>query len=122
MAASESRKSSFQGSLWVQGVYALLMGLMLLAAPGWLGSLLRLPTDHLWVRVVGLLAVALAVYYFAAARAGESGRWFARASLYGRAVAVFGLIALALVFGYPWLVLVALCEAALTLWTWRTLT
>ncbi len=110
-----------QISLRVQGIYALVMGLLMVAAPGFLLGSLRVPTDGPWVRLVGLLAIALAIYYFAAVSAGRDGLWFARASLYGRAVAVIGLVVLAGVFGYPRLVLVVSCEAALTVWTWRAL-
>jgi len=115
------KMTQVQTSLRVQGIYALLIGLLMVAAPALLLGPLEVPTDCLWVRLVGLLAIALAFYYFAAVGAGKEGLWFARASLFGRAVAVVGLVVLAAVFDYPRLVLVVLFEAVLTVWTWRAL-
>ena len=57
-------------TLLVFGLYLIGMGLGLLTMPNVvLGTLGLPPTDEVWIRVVGVLALVLAYYYISAARA-----------------------------------------------------
>lgn len=57
-------------SLIVFGIYLIGMGLGLVFMPNFaLGTLGFAPTNEVWVRVVGALALLLAFYYISAARA-----------------------------------------------------
>jgi len=58
-------------SVFVFGIYLVLVGLGLLAAPNAaLAPLGFPPAEESWLRVVGVLVLALASYYVLAARAG----------------------------------------------------
>ncbi len=58
-------------SVFVFGLYLVLIGLGLLVAPNaTLGPLGFAPSAEVWPRIVGLLTLCLAFYYTAAARAG----------------------------------------------------
>lgn len=58
-------------TVFVFGLYLVLIGLGLLVAPNaTLGPLGFPPSVEVWPRIVGLLALCLACYYIAAARAG----------------------------------------------------
>lgn len=58
-------------SVFVFGLYLVVMGLGLLIAPNLtLGPLGFPPSAEVWPRIVGLLTLCLASYYIAAARAG----------------------------------------------------
>lgn len=58
-------------SVFVFGLYLVLVGLGLLVAPNaTLGPLGFAPSTEVWPRIVGMLTLCLASYYLAAARAG----------------------------------------------------
>ena len=57
-------------TLFFFAIYLFGLGAILLVAPNWLLGLLDLaPTTEVWIRVVGMLAIFLGVYYVIAARA-----------------------------------------------------
>lgn len=56
-------------SVFVFGLYLLLLGLCLMIIPNMLLTAFAVPaTSEVWIRVVGLLLMALSVYYIVAAR------------------------------------------------------
>lgn len=56
-------------TIWVFSWYLLVLGLSLLIAPNLLLGLFGLPTtSEVWIRVVGMLALLLALYYYTAAK------------------------------------------------------
>ena len=56
-------------SVFVFGLYLLVLGIVLLVAPNFLLGLFSLPnTTEVWIRVVGMLVLILCFYYTQAAR------------------------------------------------------
>lgn len=103
------------------GIYLLVLGTGLLAAPNTLLALFRqLPTQEPWLRVVGLVVLVLGLYYVSAAR--EQVAAFFRWTLWGRSLAVAVLVVLVAVGIAPAFVLILgaidlLCAA----WTFLAL-
>jgi len=66
------------------------IGAGFLLMPQVLSSLLGLgPTEEIWVRVLGVLSLVFASYYYAAIQ--NEAIWFAKASIAGRYVFVLAL-------------------------------
>lgn len=97
--------------------YLLVVGVILAVAPNVLLALVGVAeTDEVWIRIVGVLALALALYYFGAARS-RSTRFFT-ASLLGRGFFSAALVLLWLA-GNPWqLIIFAGIELTLAAWTY----
>lgn len=111
---------NWKTSLYAQIAYMAGMGLGLLAMPGLIASMLNLgPATEVWVRVIGLLALMLCLYYYGAIQ--NDARWFAQNSVYGRYFFCTGLVLLGLAFHLPMLMALAAVEAGLAVWTHRTL-
>ncbi|MFN8374974.1 MAG: hypothetical protein U0694_19125 [Anaerolineae bacterium] len=113
--------SSAAKSVFGFGIYIAFMGLSLIFIPG-----VILPPfgfavpQEVWVRVLGLLALALSSYYFLCAR--ENVVPFFRMSVWGRAGFGIGMIILGLVTpGSLGLVAFALVDLAGAAWTWWAL-
>jgi hypothetical protein len=103
------------------GIYLACVGLALMLVPNVVLGLFAMPvTSEVWIRIVGMLALYLAVYDLAAAR----GNWaaFIALSIPLRLAAVvfFGLFVL-LASAPPMLVLLALPDFAFALWTWNAI-
>lgn len=106
--------------MYAQLVYMIGMGLPFLFAPNFMLPVLGLePTDEIWVRILGMLVLAISLYYFFAIR--EENFAFARTSVRGRLVFCVGLTVLALFFNQKIFILFALLEVGLAVWTQRTL-
>lgn len=105
----------------VFGVYLLGLCAWLMAAPNVLLALFGFPTtDEVWIRVVGMLAGILGVYYLRAA-AAELTAFFAWTVPVRMSVpAVFGVFVL-LGLAPPSLLLFGAVDAAGALWTWWAL-
>ncbi|HMQ31165.1 MAG TPA: hypothetical protein PKD53_10570 [Chloroflexaceae bacterium] len=104
-------------TMLVFGIYVAVMGVLLVALPNLLLGLLGLPpTDEVWIRVVGVLALVIAAFYLVAGRANL--RPFFRLSLYTRAGVFLGFTALALAgLGSPMLILFGAVDLAGAAWT-----
>lgn len=100
--------------------YVLVIGLLLLLAPGFTFDLLGMDLEgEIWVRVVGVVVLLLATYYYAAAI--SNARMVVVASLLGRVFAALALVVLWLTGG-PWqLSLFALLDLSGAVWTWSAL-
>lgn len=109
-------------SVFAFGLYLVVVGLGLLAAPNaFLAPLGFAPVaDHSWLRVLGVLTFCLAAYYLLAARAGLTVffRWtvFVRGGVF----VVFGALVLLKLAPAP-LALLGTVDLAAALWTARAL-
>src|SRR3989304_4771548 len=81
-------------SVFVFGCYILVNAVVLLADPNLLLAALGLePTREPWLRLLGLMTLALSLYYIQAAREGVTA--FFRLTLWGRSIILIGTIGLA---------------------------
>jgi len=104
-------------SLFVFGIYVVVMGLGFLAAPGPLTAMLKLPPATVgWARLVGLLALVIGSYDMVGARAESLA--YMKASVYVRIGFAIGS-ALLVAFGQmpATLLLLGATDIAGALWT-----
>ncbi len=96
--------------------YVLILGVVLLLFPNVLLSLFQIEeTSEVWIRIVGVLLIALAPYYWIAAR--DEFQPMIEASVWVRWAAALALVVLAFATG-PWqLVLFASFDFLGGLWT-----
>ena len=108
-------------SVFVFGIYLLLLGAVLVIAPNLLLSIFQIPpTTEVWIRVAGMLVLLLGVYYVLAARA-ELRPFFAW-SVYVRASVIFFFIAFVLLGYAPsQLILFGVVDLLGALWTFFAL-
>lgn len=108
-------------SIQVFGAYLLLLGATLIAVPNLLLAVFGIPpTEEVWIRVVGMLAGILGVYYLRAASAGLTAffGWTVPVRL---SVPVFFAAFVALGLAPAVLLLFGAVDAAGALWTWSAL-
>lgn len=107
-------------SIQVWSIYVLILGTGVAVVPNLILSTLDVPeTEEVWIRVLGMLLVVLALYYWDAARY-ETRNLFV-ASVLGRAFVAASLVVLWLT-GAPWqLLLFAAVDAAGAVWTFSAL-
>ncbi len=105
-------------SLYGQLAYVILAGLQLLFIPNTLLTLFGFPpTNEIWIRLMGMLVLALSFYYYALAR--YSHRVVVQATVQGRLFFCTGLVVFVLLgLAKPALIGFALAETGLALWTW----
>jgi hypothetical protein len=103
------------------GIYALLTGLNLMFAPNMLLGMFGIPaTNEVWIRVVGVLAFNIGIYYWYAAKC--EAKAFFEATVYARGfvfIAFATFVALGLV--NKALILFGCVEVAGAIWTWLAL-
>ncbi len=108
-------------SLIVWGVYALVIGALLGLFPNLLLQVLGIPgTSEPWIRLLGIVVVAIGCYYLGGAR-GEETDDFARSTVYGRAIVTVGIVAIAIGWSYWTLLPLAALEIGSAIWTWTLL-
>jgi hypothetical protein len=107
-------------SLRVWSYYLLGVGAGLLLIPNQVFDILGIAnTSEVWVRFVGLVAIALGVVYFAGAQDNDLG--VVRSSVPARAIAVIAFVAL-WITGGPWQLLIfAVADLTGLLWSWSAL-
>ncbi len=108
-------KSAF--SLFVFGIYAAVVGIVLMAAPNFMLGIFGIPhTNEVWIRIVGVLALVLAFYYTQAARKGITG--FFVLTVYTRSTFIIFLTAFVL-FGFasPAIILFGVMDLLGAVWT-----
>lgn len=105
-------------SLYGQLAYVILSGLQLLFIPNIMLATFGLPPTHeIWLRVMGMLVLALGFYYYAMARHGTSQ--VVRSTVWGRLFFCGGLVVFVLLgIAKPPLIGFAVVETGLALWTW----
>jgi len=108
-------------TMYVFAAYLAGLGAVLLIVPNVLLSIFGIPeTTEVWIRVVGMLVLILALYYFQMAR--DNNRVFFQTSVYGRAsVIVFFTVFVALGYAKPALILFGGIDLLGAIWTWFTL-
>lgn len=106
-------------SLYGQMTFTILVGSVLLLIPNIIFDVLGIaPTAEPWVRILGLLVLALSIYYYFIARHGNPP--IAKATVYTRLFFCIGLILFVSMRFVPiTLILLPLTELGLTFWTWR---
>jgi hypothetical protein len=108
-------------SIQVFAVYLLLLGLVLVMSPNTLLALFGIPaTGEVWIRIVGMLAVLLGVYYWQAARSGLRAFFVCTVPVRLSVPLFFGAFVL-LGMAPPVLLAFAAVDAAAALWTWAAL-
>ncbi|MCV2353057.1 hypothetical protein LNV09_02655 [Paucibacter sp. B2R-40] len=108
-------------SVRIFGFYLLGLGAVLVALPNLLLSLFFIPTtDEVWIRVVGVLAFNIGVYYLFAAKAEALSAF--RASVLTRGVVFLAFLDFVLLgLAPPMLVAFGVVDLAGAVWTWRAM-
>ncbi len=104
-------------SVFVFGLYLLVLGIVLIVVPNFLLGLFSLPgTTEVWIRVVGMLVLILFFYYTQAARKEFTD--FFRFTVYARASVIVFFIAFVLLgFADPPLILFGVVDLLGAIWT-----
>ena len=108
-------------SVYVFGIYLLVLGGILIGSPNTLLALFRLPsTTEPWVHVLGVVVMAIGMLDVASARTEQTG--FFRASVWVRLFVFASFIVLALIkIAPPVLVAFGLVDAIAAVWTHASL-
>ena len=108
-------------SIFVFGLYLIVLGLIFVFLPNTLLSLFRLPTtDEVWIRLVGMLLLILAFYYMMAGLTGTKNFFYW--TMYTRLSAIVFLLGfVAGGFITPVALLFWLGDLAGAVWTWTAL-
>ena len=110
-------QKNYYKSLLGQVIYVLISGLQLLFIPNFLLATFGLePTSEIWIRILGMLVLALSFYYYAIYKNG--GKEVVRATVQGRLFFCTGLSILVIMgMVKPVLIIFAIIETGLSLWT-----
>jgi uncharacterized membrane protein len=104
-------------SVFVFGLYLVVLGIILLVAPNFLLGMFFLPsTNEVWIRVVGMLLLFLGFYYDQAARK-EMTEFFQWTVYVRPTVIVFFAIFVLLGFASPPLILFGVVDLLGAIWT-----
>ena len=108
-------------SIRIFGLYTIVLGIGLMLVPNLLLSLFAIPaTSEVWIRVVGLLAVNIGLYYWFGAKTGS--RALFSMTVYTRTLVLVVFIAFAaLGLVSPLIILFGLADFAGAAWTWFAL-
>jgi hypothetical protein len=112
-------KNARYPSVLGQMIYVIVAGLQLLFIPNlMLGIFGFEPTSEIWIRVMGMLVLALTFYYYAIAHHGNDA--VVMRTVYGRLFFCTGLVIFVILgMAKPALIGFALAEAGLAVWSWR---
>jgi hypothetical protein len=104
-------------SVFVFGLYLLVLGIVLVVAPNFLLGLFSIPnTTEVWIRVAGMLVLFLGTYYTLASRSGMTS--FFRWTVYVRSSVILFFIAFVLLgFVKPQLILFGVIDLLGAIWT-----
>ena len=108
-------------SVFIFGIYVVVLGIILMVAPNALLTLFGMPATHeVWIRVVGMLLVLIAFYYIQAARQELTA--FFQLTVYARASVIL-FFAVFVVSGLvqPVLILFGVVDLIAAIWTGLTL-
>ena len=110
-------QKNYYKSLLGQIAYVIFSGLQLLFIPNFLLKTFGLePTSEIWIRVLGMLVLALSFYYYAMYKNG--GKEVIRATVQGRLLFCAGLTMFVILgMAKPVLIIFAVIETGLALWT-----
>lgn len=104
-------------SVFVFGLYMVVLGIVLLVAPNFLLKMFFMPsTSEVWIRVAGMLLLFLAFYYLQVAR-NEMTEFF-KLTVYIRASVIFFFTAFMLLgLASPTLILFGVVDLLGAIWT-----
>jgi hypothetical protein len=104
-------------SVFVFGLYLVVLGLFLLVVPNFLLGIFSLPTTtEVWIRVVGMLILILSFYYTQAVRKEMTD--FFRWTVYVRSTTILFFTAFVLLgFARPVLILFGVVDLLGAIWT-----
>ena len=110
-------------SMFVFGIYVILLGIILMVVPNVLLSIFGLPTTtEVWVRVVGMLVFLIGYYYIRASRNEKEMINFYRWTVHARSsVIIFFIIFVAFGLVKPILILFGIVDLLAAVWTWKML-
>jgi len=108
-------------SIYVFGIYLIVIGGILMGSPNTLLSMLGIaPTSEPWIRIMGMLVMVIGMLDVACARTEQTG--FFRATVYTRTLALICFVAFAAMGIAPSiLILFGAIDAAGALWTYSAL-
>jgi len=107
-------------SMFVFGLYAAVLGIMMIVVPNFLLKMSRTSTTEVWIRVAGLLLLYLGFYYTQAARKEMTD--FFRWTVYTRSTVVVFFAAFVLLgFAKPILIMFGVIDLLGAIWTGLTL-
>lgn len=108
-------------SVYVFGIYLIVIGGILMGSPNTLLSLLRVAeTSEPWIRIAGMLVMVIGMLDVASARTEQTG--FMRATVYTRLFAFITFVLFAVLGIAPRvLILFGVIDAAAALWTFTAL-
>jgi hypothetical protein len=103
------------------GMYLVLLALVLIVQPNLMLSMFGLPlTQEVWIRVVGMLVVALSVYYMVVGKTGHT--LFLLVTVYVRSSIILFFIAFTLAgWVQPVIILFGVVDLAGAVWTYAAL-
>ncbi len=106
-------------SLYIQTIYAFLVGITFLTLPNKIFKIFGVPTTkEYWVFFIGLLALSFCFYYFQIARFGNAK--VVMSTVYGRLFFTGSVIIFAFLDIFPkQFVGVMVIEASLAIWSWK---
>jgi hypothetical protein len=113
--------SKIAKSLFVFGIYMLVLGVIVVVAPNFLLSLFHVPTtNEVWIRVVGMLVIFLGIYDIVAAK-GEHKLLIVWSIPVRFSVIVFFAVFVVAGLAPPILLLFGAIDSAGAIWTWSAL-
>jgi len=108
-------------SVFVFGIYLSILSIILIAVPNLLLRMFGLPeTEEVWIRVVGVLVVALAIYYVQLAQKEQRDFFWISVYVRGSVIVFFTAFVLA-GFVQPVLILFGAIDLLGAIWTWWAL-
>jgi len=110
-------------SIFVFGIYVILLGIILMVIPNVILSIFGIPaTSEVWIRVVGMLGFLIGYYYIRASRHEKEMIVFYRWTVHARSsVIIFFIIFVAFGLVKPILILFGVADLLAAIWTWKTL-
>ena len=112
--------SAVARTVFVFGIYVVVIGLTLMVRPDIVLTVLGLPaTEEPWIHLLGYLAMVIGAYYLVAARSEAAA--IVRASVPLRLVSAVIFIVVAALWGYWPVMLFAIPDAVGAAWTWSAL-
>ena len=110
-------------SMFVFGIYVIVLGVILMVIPNVLLAIFGLPaTTEVWIRVMGMLVIILGYYYIRASKNEKEMISFYRWSVHARSsVIIFFIIFVLFGLVKPILILFGVVDLAGAIWTWKTL-
>lgn len=108
-------------SIYIFGIYLIVVGALLIGTPNMLLGLLRVPpTNEPWIHILGVVIMAMGMLHMASARTEQAG--FMRASVWVRLFVLTAFVVFALLKIAPAVVILfGVADIAFATWTYIAL-